>query len=136
MTGTALVLMAAHCLEVFVWSYTCEPAGAAPANADIVYFAFVSDTTLGYGDIVPVAHWYLLGPMTAMNGVPLFGRSTAVLNAVLRRTLSQNVRAAGRDPVPPAPGRAICAGMRTGLICIKPLGPIPQSGRRRLRAAT
>jgi len=44
-------------------------------------------TTLGYGDIIPVEKWELLGPITAMNGVLMFGWSTAVIFEVLRRTL-------------------------------------------------
>jgi len=59
----------------------------APDGADIVYFAFVNYTTLGYGDVTPVERWHLLGPMTAMNGVLLFGWSTAVVFEVLRMTL-------------------------------------------------
>jgi hypothetical protein len=46
----------------------------------------VNYTTLGYGDVTPVARWRLLGPITAMNGVLLFGWSTAVIFEVLRRT--------------------------------------------------
>jgi len=48
------------------------------------YFAFVNYTTLGCGDILPVKHWRLLGPMSAMNGILLFGWSTAVIYDVLR----------------------------------------------------
>jgi hypothetical protein len=55
------------------------------AGADPVYFAFVNYTTLGYGDVTPVERWRLLGPITAMNGVLLFGWSTAVIFEVLRR---------------------------------------------------
>jgi Ion channel len=58
-----------------------------PAGADRVYFAFVNYTTLGYGDITPVQDWRLLGPLTAMNGVMLFGWSSAVIFEVLRRTM-------------------------------------------------
>ena len=63
---------------------------AAPADADLVYFAFVNYTTLGYGDVTPVERWHLIGPMTAMNGVLLFGWSTAVIFEVLRMTLLEN----------------------------------------------
>jgi hypothetical protein len=59
----------------------------APAGTDLAYFAFVNYTTLGYGDVTPVESWRLLGPMTAMNGVLLFGWSTAVIFEVLRRTM-------------------------------------------------
>jgi hypothetical protein len=83
---TVPVLMAAHFSEVLVWSLTYAIVGAAPAGADPVYFAFVNYTTLGYGDVTPVARWRLLGPITAMNGVLLFGWSTAVIFEVLRRT--------------------------------------------------
>jgi|SRR6516162_8113034 hypothetical protein len=87
---TVLVLMAAHTLEVFVWSLVYSLTNAAPEGADLVYFAFVNYTTLGYGDVLPVLRWHLLGPMAAMNGVLLFGWSTAVIFEVLRKTMSRH----------------------------------------------
>jgi multidrug transporter EmrE-like cation transporter len=87
MIPTVSVLMVTHALEVIVWSLAYSIVDAAPAGANRVYFAFVNYTTLGYGDIVPVERWRLLGPMTAMNGVLLFGWSTAVIFEVLRKTL-------------------------------------------------
>jgi Ion channel len=85
MIATVPVLMAAHFSEVMVWSLAYIIVGAAPAGAEPVYFAFVNYTTLGYGDVTPVERWRLLGPITAMNGVLLFGWSTAVIFEVLRR---------------------------------------------------
>jgi hypothetical protein len=87
MVATAAVLMVAHTLEVFVWVIAYAIVGAAPAGSDLLYFAFVNYTTLGYGDITPVQSWRLIGPMTAMNGILMFGWSTAVLFEVLRKTL-------------------------------------------------
>ncbi len=92
MVATVSVLMAAHTLEVIVWASIYFIAGAAPAGADLVYFAFVNYTTLGYGDVIPVERWQLLGPITAMNGVLLFGWSTAVIFEVLRRALTHNFK--------------------------------------------
>jgi Ion channel len=86
MVATVSVLMAAHVSEVIVWALAYALTDAAPAGANLVYFAFVNYTTLGYGDVTPVERWRLLGPMTAMNGVLLFGWSTAVIFDVLRRT--------------------------------------------------
>jgi len=88
MIPTVSVLMVTHVLEVIVWSLTYSIVGAAPTDANLVYFAFVNYTTLGYGDVVPVERWRLLGPMTAMNGVLLFGWSTAVIFEVLRKALA------------------------------------------------
>ena len=87
MVATVAILMAAHVTEVFVWAATYAAVGAAPAGANRTYLAFVSYTTLGYGDVVPVPAWQLLGPLTAMNGILLFGWSTAVIFEVVRTTL-------------------------------------------------
>lgn len=88
MIATVAVLMAAHILEVLVWALVYWIFNAAPRSAGLVYFAFVNYTTLGYGDVVPNERWRLLGPMTAMNGVMLFGWSTALIFEMLRRTLT------------------------------------------------
>jgi hypothetical protein len=88
MVATVSVLMMAHGLEVFVWALTYKLVGAVPPGADVLYFAFVNYTTLGYGDVVPVERWRLIGPTTAMCGVLMFGWSTAVIFEVLRKTLS------------------------------------------------
>ncbi len=87
MIAAVTVLMIAHFAEVLVWSLTYVMTSAAPAGTDLIYFAFVNYTTLGYGDVIPVERWHLLGPMTAMSGVLLFGWSTAVIFEVLRMTL-------------------------------------------------
>jgi hypothetical protein len=87
MISTVSVLMTTHALEVFVWALVYLIVGLAPPDTGLVYFAFVKYTTLGYGDIVTAVRWQLLGPMTAMNGVLLFGWSTAVIFEVLRRAV-------------------------------------------------
>ena len=97
MIPTVSVLMTAHALEVIIWSLAYAAAEAAPDGADLVYFAFVNYTTLGYGDVVPLPRWRLLGPITAMNGVLLFGWSTAVIFEVLRRTMAAREVEAGPD---------------------------------------
>jgi Ion channel len=87
MIATVSVLMAFHLAEIGVWSLGYALLDVAPPGADRFYFAFVNYATLGYGDVVPVADWRLLGPMTAMNGVLLFGWSTAVIFEVLWKAL-------------------------------------------------
>ena len=87
MIATVTVLMIAHLAEVLVWSLIYAAIDVAPEGADLSYFAFVNYTTLGYGDVTPAERWNLLGPMTAMNGVLLFGWSTAVIFEVLRRVM-------------------------------------------------
>ena len=87
MVAAVSALMFAHILEVGVWAETYAVVGAAPADADVLYFAFVNYTTLGYGDVIPDTRWRLLGPATAMSGMLLFGWSAALMFEVLRRAL-------------------------------------------------
>jgi hypothetical protein len=96
MVATVSMLMAAHLVEVAVWAIAYWLAGATPDGTQNLYFAFVNYTTLGYGDIIPVARWRLLGPLTAMNGVLLFGWSTAVIYHVLRASLAPDDQRASR----------------------------------------
>ena len=61
--------------------------------------------TLGYGDITPVKEWRLLGPMASMNGILMFGWSTAVLFEVLLKSIEHLGAIA-------APGTPFSAGDR------------------------
>jgi hypothetical protein len=90
MIVTVSVLMLAHFCEICIWAlvYSMLDVMPATAHASSIYFAFVNYTTLGYGDIVPIERWNLLGPATAMNGVLLFGWSTAVIFEILRRAVA------------------------------------------------
>ena len=99
MVGTVALLMVAHVAEVLVWAVTYAAVGASPAGAGHFYLAFVNYTTLGYGDIVPVKAWQLLGPIAAMNGILLIGWSTAVIFDVVRATN----RLTSPDPAERAP---------------------------------
>ena len=86
MIASVSFLMAAYIAEFLVW-LAYGIVGAAPEGADLIYFSFVNYTTLGYGAVTPVDRWNLPGPMTAMNGVLLFGWSTAVILEILRRAI-------------------------------------------------
>ncbi|WP_065755675.1 potassium channel family protein [Bradyrhizobium paxllaeri] len=105
MVATVLMLMLAHTIEIVVWSLSYAAVGAAPEGSDLLYFAFVNYTTLGYGDVIPVKEWRLFGPMAAMNGILMFGWSTAVLFEVLLRTIEHLG--------PNALGKAFSAGDRS-----------------------
>ena len=73
------------------------PLARPPPGTDLLDFAFVNYTTLGYGDVTPLKEWRLVGPMTAMNGILMFGWSTAVLFEVLRKTIEHLALIAPHD---------------------------------------
>jgi hypothetical protein len=56
------------------------------------YISAQNYTALGYGDIVPSERWRLLGPLEAINGLLLFGLSTALMFAVLNSLVTHRLR--------------------------------------------
>ena len=87
MVATVSFLALAHFIEICLWALAMTLAGAVNAEDGPLYFAFTSYTTLGYGDVVAEAEWKLLGPTSAMNGILLFGWSTAVIFHALQSAM-------------------------------------------------
>ena len=86
---TAIVLLALHLAEVLAWAltYLWLPSVAALETLEqSVYFSMVTFTTLGYGDITLQPGPRLLSGIEAMNGILLFGWSTALFFAVFQRS--------------------------------------------------
>ena len=71
-----------------MWAAFFWKAGHLGSFADGWYFAGVSHTALGYGDVVLSKPWRSLGPLCAMNGLLTFGCSTAALFLVLENGLA------------------------------------------------
>jgi hypothetical protein len=87
MVAVVCTLSLAHLAEVGLWGVGMALVGAIGSEEGPLYFAFVSYTTLGYGDVLATREWRLLGPAAAMNGILLFGWSTAVIFHVLADTV-------------------------------------------------
>ena len=83
-----LVMAAMHLMEIALWATAFRASGEISTFENAFYFSAQSYTTLGYGDIVLSDRWRLLGPLEAINGLLLFGLSTAVMFAALSRLVS------------------------------------------------
>jgi hypothetical protein len=77
-------LFVAHIAEAAMWAAFFWKSGHLASFSDGWYFAGVSHTTLGYGDVVLPKPWRSLGPISAINGLLTFGCSTAFLFLVLQ----------------------------------------------------
>lgn len=69
---------------VWLWALTLWALGLFPTMEECVYFALISFTTLGYGDVILPKGWRLLGGMAAANGFMTFGLLIAMLVEALR----------------------------------------------------
>ncbi|MGI9497939.1 MAG: potassium channel family protein [Mariniblastus sp.] len=90
MTGVFLSIK--HYIDIILWAVAYWIfAGAEHFTnfEDAVYFSSVTYTTLGYGDVTLSDNWRLLCGIQAMNGVLLFGWSTAILFYLVQRFWSE-----------------------------------------------
>lgn len=85
--GATLWLLAALTAGVWVWAAVFMACDIFGALEPALYFAVVTFTTLGYGDVTLPQEWRLLSGICAANGLILFGLSTAFLVEFLRRLL-------------------------------------------------
>ena len=86
--STAVLLLLLHMAEVAPWAcaYLLLPGlNSVHSFEQATYFATVTFASLGYGDIVIEGPWRLLSGVQAMNGLLVFGWSTALLFAVVER---------------------------------------------------
>ncbi len=102
---TALVLLSLHLIEVGPWAamYLWLPQnGSLDTLEEACYFATVTFASLGYGDIVISGPWRLLSAIQAMNGLLVFGWSTALLFAVVERIWGEKNQTpqASETPIP------------------------------------
>lgn len=74
-----LWLMTAHVLGIWLWAGVFLRIEAFGDIESAMYFAAVSYTTLGFGDVLLPEQWRLLSGAAAANGLLLFGLSAAFL---------------------------------------------------------
>jgi len=84
-SGTALLALLAHLIEIAIWALVFDFCGEFPQLSMALYHSAVNYTSLGYGDVVMSAAWRLLGPLETSDGMLMFGVSTAMIFAVIER---------------------------------------------------
>ncbi len=72
-------------VEVWFWAIVYFAIGAFPDFDHALYFSTVAFSTVGFGDVIPVVEWRLLGALEAINGFLMIGWSTAYLIAASTR---------------------------------------------------
>ncbi len=82
---TIIGIFAAHVIEIWVWAIFYFFVEEIQTWESALYFSTTSFTTVGYGDLTLSEEWRLLGSIEAINGMILFGWSTAFIFAGVRR---------------------------------------------------
>ena len=83
--GIAVLLVTVlHAIEGIVWAAAYRLLGALPDARSSVLFSFGAMTTYGGSDLDLQGHWRLMGALEALNGIILFGLTTAFLFSMIQ----------------------------------------------------
>lgn len=80
-------IVLAHTMQAWIWASALILTNAMEDWNTAIYFALVSYSTLGYGDIVLGPGLRIFGAFSAVTGILAFGISTAYLVALATRSL-------------------------------------------------
>lgn len=87
-----LWMLAAISLAILIWAIAFYIVGAFETFEECLYFALVSFTTLGFGDVILEQKWRLMAGIIAANGLLLVGLNTAALIDVMARMRDGDMR--------------------------------------------
>ena len=82
--AVALILAALHGLEGVLWASAYRWLGALDSFTDASVYALATMTTFEIPGLTLPSRWHMLSALQAVNGVLLFGISTAFLFAVIQ----------------------------------------------------
>jgi hypothetical protein len=104
--AVAGLVVFAHLVNIALWAGLFWLCGEFADLEAAYYHSAGNYTSLGYGDIVMSARWRLLGPLETINGIVMFGLSTAMIVALITRLVERRMRAnePERNAMSQAPG--------------------------------
>jgi hypothetical protein len=83
--GTALLATVLHGIESAIWAAAYRVLGALPDNRFAMLYSLSAMTTYGHANLYLKDQWQLMGALEALNGMLLFGLTTAFLFAMIQR---------------------------------------------------
>ena len=87
----SLITAATHLIQIALWAVVFLSCGEVANFNQALYFSGQNYTSLGYGDMHLSERWRLLGPLEAVNGLLLFGLSTAIMFSVLSNLIAKRL---------------------------------------------
>ncbi len=91
-----LLALGGHLAEIALWAFVLDMSGAVADIGAALYSSAGSYTTSG-SDIVLPPQWRLLAPFEAVDGMLMFGVSTAFIFAVVNRLIHARYEDADTD---------------------------------------
>jgi hypothetical protein len=83
-TTAGMLLATLHIMEAAIWAIIYVWLGAFASLKDAMLYSIDSIATRGASGLTVQPHWQMLGALEAVNGVLLFGISTAFIFTVMQ----------------------------------------------------
>jgi hypothetical protein len=90
-SSVVLFVTMLHGAEASVWAVVYRMLGALPDDTSAMLYSLSAITSYGHAGLFLLPRWQLMGALEALNGVMLFGLTTAFLFTVVQAS-SQNGR--------------------------------------------
>jgi hypothetical protein len=84
MAVVVLLSTALHGIEAVAWAEAYRLLGAVPDNKSAMLYSLNAMTTYGHESVSLEQHWQMMGALEALNGMLLFGLTTAFLFAMIQ----------------------------------------------------
>jgi|SRR5271155_2390346 len=85
MGATALLATVLHGIEGAIWAVAYRILTALPDNRSAMLYSLSAMTTFGHANLFLENRWQLMGALEALDGMLLFGITTAFLFAIIQR---------------------------------------------------
>ena len=89
----ASLMLLTHLVNMALWAALFCLCGEFGDFAESYYHSAVNYSCLGYGEIGMSTRWGLLGPLEAIDGIVMFGMSTALIVALVTRLIQRQLKA-------------------------------------------
>jgi MFS superfamily sulfate permease-like transporter len=97
MGGTALLATILHGIEAGIWAAAYWLLAALPDARTAMLYSLSAITSYGHANLYLKDRWQLMGALEALNGMLLFGLTTAFLFAMIQRAWPLGSREHHRD---------------------------------------
>jgi len=74
-----------HGIEAGIWAAAYRLLGAMPDTKSAMLYSLSAITSYGHAELYLDGHWQLMGALEALNGMLLFGLTTAFLYGIIQR---------------------------------------------------
>jgi hypothetical protein len=96
MAAAALMVTVLFAFEGAVWAAAYRVVGALPGNRLAMLYSLSAITSYGHANIFLDPHWQMMGALEALNGMILFGLTTAFLFGMIQQVWPIGSRVHGR----------------------------------------